>query len=231
MKRLIPSLIFTFFLATGLGAQQILVAPGFFDQVAAKYATVADYIADVEIISSGTTMTGILYFRAPNLIRIDFNRPAEQVLVSDGRTLQIFVPGSSVTLVQTLDGASGASNPGGLASAEGLSLLKRNYSIAYKTGPDPESLDAASAAGGSNEPVVKLLLRWRNTSEGFREIELAINSDQLIRRISGITADNRNVQITFSNIRINQNIPVSRFEYSSPSTSNNFNNFLFGTEN
>jgi len=52
----------------------------------------------------------------------------------------------------------------------------------------------------------------------------------MIRRITGVTLNNKTVELTLNNIRVNQNIPDARFEYDSPSSSNNFNNFLFGTD-
>lgn len=230
LRSFLASLVLAFLSLLSLQAQEIITAPAYFEQVSQNYTNIQDYIADIRMTSGNETMQGTLYYRLPNRLRIDFSSPVEQVLVSNGSILQVYVPRYNVTLVQTLDPLSSRS-PGGLATPEGLSLLRQNYSIAFKTGPDPVPLDDSDRPNMSQEPVVKLLLRWRNTNEGFREIELAINADLMIRRITGITLDNRTVEITFNNIRLNQNIPEARFEYESPSSSNNFNNFLFGTEN
>jgi outer membrane lipoprotein-sorting protein len=230
MKRILLFFLVFFVLLFPGYSQQIITAPVFFDQVAQNYSNIQDYIADIRLISGTESMRGTLYFRSPNLLRIDFSTPEDQVLVSNGSLLQVYVPRFNVILSQRLDPLS-ASSPGGLATPEGLALLRRNFSIAFRTGPDPEPLDEPNVAGGSSEPVVKLLLRWRNTNEGFREIELSITADQMIRRIIGITSDNRRVEMTFNDIRVNQNIPTQRFEFSSPGTANFFNNFLFGVEN
>ncbi len=230
MKHYFSLILLLFFFGFSGFPQQIITAPVFFDQVAQQYTDIEDYIADIRLVSGAENMAGTLYYKSPNLLRIDFVTPSEQVLVSDGSVLQVYVPRYNVNLMQRLDPLAGTS-PGGLATAEGLALLRRNYSIAFKTGPDPVPLDDPSVPNGSSEPVVKLLLRWRNTNEGFREIELAVTADQLIRRITGITLDNRTVELTLNNIRTNQNIPNARFEYTSPSSSNRFNNFLFGADN
>ncbi len=170
-----------------------------------------------------TLMSGFIYYKNPNLIRIDFVEPQEQVLVSDGNLLQVYVPDYNVTLTQRLKNQI---NPGGFASGEGLSLLRRNYQIAFKNSPEPQPLDNS----GTGEPVYKLFLTWRNTTQGFREIEISVTPELYIRRMSAITADRRQVQFTFKDIRTNQNIPDARFEYDSPASSNNFGNFLYGAE-
>jgi outer membrane lipoprotein-sorting protein len=110
-----------------------------------------------------------------------------------------------------------------LATAQGLTLLRRNYISAFVTGPDPVSLET-----GSNEMVVKLRLSRRSVSEGFREIIVDINPDSLlIRRIEGRTIADSLVRFDFFDIKINQGIPEQRFIYDSPASANNYNNFLF----
>jgi outer membrane lipoprotein-sorting protein len=212
-----------------ISAQQIITAPMYFDQVAANYQNLQDYVAELNLEVESETMAGVVFYKQPDKLRIDFTEPEEQVLVSDGRLLQIYVPRYDVTLVQTLDPLN-TSSPGGIATAQGLDLLRRNYSIAFLDSPNPVPLDNLEEnPRGSSELVVKLQLQWRNSNEGFREIELSIDSDQMIRRISALTGDRRKVILTFTNIRTNQNIPDARFQYESPSSSNNYNNFLFGT--
>jgi len=110
-----------------------------------------------------------------------------------------------------------------MASAQGLTLLRRNYVPSYDTGPNPVPLEA-----NSRENVVKLRLTRRSLSEGFREIILSINPDtRLIRRIEGRTIAEGDVRFDFTNIRINVGIPEQRFIYDAPPSANLYNNFLF----
>ena len=67
-------------------------------------------------------------------------------------------------------------------SLEGLYYLRNNYSISYLVGPQAVPLD-----NFSEELVVKLKLSSRSTSEGFRQLEIAIDRGNLIRRVSGLT--------------------------------------------
>ncbi len=210
-------LVFCCFFPGFLIAQEIQTAVQFFDQVSEKYEYIQDYEADIVITQPENVLEGIIYYKNPNRIRINFSDPEDQVIVSDGRLLTVYLPGQSVTLTQNL--ARGSSE------AAGLRLFKQGYSIAYQESPDYVPLDE-----GSREEVVKLNLVWKTTDEGFRQIEMAIGRNGMIRRIKGITKDFDEIQIDLMNIKVNQNIPDARFDYDSPPSSYVINNFIFPDE-
>jgi outer membrane lipoprotein-sorting protein len=230
--------IFLFFGVVVLAAplsfsQDIRTAPEFFATVAERYSSISDYIAEVEMTMPEQSLTGTLFYRRPNLIRIDFAEPEDQVLVSDGETLKVYIPEYNVVLQQALTGA-GENAVAGLASSDGLKLMRENYSIAYLDSPDPVPLDdpedgesADTAGGESSQMVTKLRLTWRSTSEGFRQLILSIDEDRLIRRIVGVTVGYEEIQIDFLDVRLNQNIPTARFDYEAPASANLFSDFLF----
>lgn len=223
-SRLILLLVFiinTGFLAEG---QEILTAENFFDRISAQYGEVKDYIAQVSITAEKEVMEGTLFYKIPNLLRIDFSNPEEQVLVTDGKKLTLYIPQYRVVMSQTLKRRSSAAIAS-MASRQGLILLKRNYSIAYLNSPSPVPLDEKS-----KELVTKLKLTWKSSDEGFRELILSVNSEGLIRRIEGITVGYQKIVFDFKNIRVNQNIPESRFRYDPPASANVIENFLFDPE-
>lgn len=217
------STIYIFYLAlfslvfSPLAAQEILTAVEFFDQVSEKYEYIQDYEADVIITQPENVLAGILFYKNPGRLRINFEEPADQVIVSDGRLLTVYLPSQSVTLNQDLTRGSG--------EPQGLRLFKQGYSIAYQETPDYVPLDE-----NSSEEVIKLNLVWRTTDEGFRQIEMAVGRNGLIRRLKGITKDFDEIQIDLENIKINQSIPDARFEYESPPSSYVINNFIFPDE-
>lgn len=213
-------------LAISLPAQQIQTATAFFDQVSQRYGEVEDYIADLTVDSEQSTLRGSLEYRIPNQIRIDFEEPVGQVMVSDGENLQVYIPQYNVVLQQSLRRRSEA-DLATLANEQGLNLLRENYSIAFLDTPDPVRLDENDE---TSELVTKLRLNWRTTDQGFRQLIISIDADLLIRRIVGVTANYEEVQFDFEDLRINQGIPDTRFEYEAPSSANNFNNFLFESE-
>lgn len=217
-------MIIIIFCGFSLSSQEILTAGRYLEQVSDKYGTIRTYVARINIQSGGTSMAGTVYAMMPNFLRIDFSFPAGQVILYDGESLMIFLPGERAILNQPAAKNQGGAN---IATARGLNLLRRNYVPAFVVGPAPVPIDP-----GSNEMVVKLKLARRSTGEGFTEIILDISPDtQLIRRITGKTITDATVRFDFSGVSLNTGIPERLFVFESPPASNMYNNFLLrGTD-
>jgi outer membrane lipoprotein-sorting protein len=218
--------IFAFFFLIpvyNINAQEIVTADSYLGTVSDRYVNVKDYEALITIRSGSSDMTGQLSFLNPSFLRIDFSRPAEQVICFNGEQLTVYLPDYRVVLNQEISGRSSAAAGASLASAQGLTLLRRSYIPSFISGPDPIPLDESS-----REMVVKLRLTRRTVSEGYREIILSVDPNTLlIRRIEGRTIADALVRFDFSNIRTNLGIPPGRFIYDSPASANVVNNFLF----
>jgi outer membrane lipoprotein-sorting protein len=209
-----------------LFGQEIITAEAYLKMVSENYTAIRDYEASITIRSGNSDMIGNVSYLQPCFMRIDFSRPAEQVIVFNGDALIIYLPEYRAVLNQDIKRKPGASGAN-LASAQGLSLLMRNYVSSFVTGPNPEPLD-----GNSGERVIKLRLTRRTTSEGFREIILSINpTTKLIRRVEGRTIGEGELRFDFTNIRTNVGIPEARFAYDTPPSANMYNNFLFRDTN
>jgi len=205
-----------------LAAQEIMTAGRYLDQVSERYSTIRTYIAKINIVSGGTNMAGTVYAMMPNFLRIEFSSPAEQVILYDGESLMVFLPGERAILNQSVTG--GGAN---IATARGLNLLKRNYVPAFVVGPSPVPIEP-----GSSEMVIKLKLARRSAGEGFTEIIMDVSPDtQLIRRITGRTITDTTVRFDFYGVSLNTGIPERLFMFQSPPASNMYNNFLLrGTD-
>lgn len=205
-----------------LAAQNITTAADFFKGVSEYYGTIRDYEADMDITAGRSRMQGKVSFKRPNLLRIDFTNPQEQVILFNGDMLTIHLPGISSNLKQSVPSSSDQAGMN-LATPQGLALMSRYYSVAYEVGQDPVPLSESNP-----EQVVKLVLYPRNSSEGFRRIRLAITpSTKLIRQVEAQTLQGQTFVFYFYNYALNQSIPDQRFVYDAPSDANNFNNFLF----
>ncbi len=209
----------------------ILTAADFFESVSANFAVIENYEADmnIRIGEDADEMESRVSFKQPNLLRIDFSKPATQAIVFNGNQLTIFLPSSNVILNQTVQSQGSSTDGMSLVTPEGLSLMKRYYSITYETGQDPVPLDPeAVGTPEAEEMVVKLVLTRRNTTEGFRTIKLAISPDSLlIRRVEAESVEGTIFIFDFSNYALNQNIPDMRFLFDMPSAGSTFNDFLF----
>lgn len=218
-----PAILFLFLGIAAVHAQEMLTADQFFAKLAERYASVNDYQAAVQISAGRQPMTGTLWFKSPALLRIDFSQPADQVIVFDGKTLVVYLPQYRAVLKQDAGDQASSLGAASLASREGLSLLRRNYTIGWEKSPSPEPLDP-----GSPEQVYRLMLSRRSVSEGFKNIRLSISIDSmLIRRLEGWTISNDKISFDFIDIHLNRGIQDSRFAYDPPASANVYNNFLF----
>ncbi len=209
---------FFIFSFTSISAQGITTASDFFKSVSDHYATISDYEADVDISVNGSQMSGKVSFKRPEMLRIDFTEPAEQVFLFNGDDLTIYLPGASAILEQSVS-SSGAS----AATPQGLNLLRRYYTVAYETGQDAVPLE-----DGSDEMVVNLIFYRRSASEAFSEIKISVESSTLlVRRVIATTPQNETFTFDFYNYKLNTNMNDQRFIYEPPSSANEYNNFLF----
>jgi len=204
--------------------ERIVTANEYLNFVSAQYGSIEDYEAKVTITKGKEKMSGIIYYKTPSLLRINFDNPKEQVLVVDKEKLVIYIPKYRVIMQQKLKKKGGVSGAG-MASREGLRILKRNYIVSYLESPDFVPLDE-----GSTEMVKKLKFVWRTADEGFRQLIMSVGEDNLIRRMVCVTADYTEMQFDFTDIKTNEGIPDTRFEYDSPASANVFENFLFEAE-
>lgn len=223
MKAL-PSIVLAALLAAAPAmAQDILTASDFFKGVSERYAAIKDYEATVEVKAGDQLMAGAVIYKAPSLMRMDFSEPASQVIVYDGQQLTIYVPELRAVLTQQTSATATAA----AATGEGLRMLGRNYSVAYETGPTPTPLP-----GSEEENVIRLVLSRLTVAEGFRTITLSITPEtRLIRRMEGVTLAGDLISYDFKAIKLDQDIPGTRFIYDSPASANMYNNFLFSSDN
>ena len=218
MKKTFIALFMLF--SASLFAQSITTASAYFKTISEYYATLKDYEVNFEIKVERQETAGRLSFKAPDLLRLDYTNPEEQVICYNGDTLTVYLPDSDAVLQQSITSDTGAE---ALTTPQGLSLLSRYYTIAYETGQNAEPLE-----DGSDEMVVKFVLNRKSAAEAFRSISIAVSEQtKLIRRIEAVTPKGEVFLFDFFDYVLNQDITDQRFIYDAPSSANNYNNFLF----
>ena len=221
MKKRSVLFVAAFLISTTLWSQGITTASAYFKQISEYYGSLKDYEADFEIKIEKQETAGKLSYKAPDLLRMDYSTPENQVICFNGDMLTIYLPDSSAVLQQSITQENGSA--ASLSTPQGLSLLSRYYTVAYETGQTAEPLEK-----GSDEMVVKFILSKKSNTEAFKFIKIAVNEDtKLIRRIEAVTPKNETFIFNFFDYKVNQDISDARFIYDPPSSANNFNNFLF----
>ena len=197
-------------------------AEKFFGNLSASYGAVKDYEANLTITQGKAASRGRISYKSPLYLFIHFDDPANQVICFDGEKLTVYLPTAQVVLQQRYKKKS----PGqieAMATSQGLSLLQRNYSIAYLIGPAAVPLE-----DGSREMVVKLKLVARGATS-YSQLIISVK-DSLIRRVEGTQPGGEKVVMDFANIRTNQGVPDSRFVYDAPPYANVIQDWLFDPE-
>ena len=218
MKKIFIPLLMLF--SVSVFAQSITTASAYFKTISEYYSTIKDYEVNFEIKVDKQETAGRLSFKAPDLLRLDYTNPQEQVICFNGDTLTVYLPEKDAILQQNITSETGA---GALTTPQGLSLLSRYYTVAYETGQAAESLE-----DGSDEMVIKFILTRKSASEAFRYINIAVSEKtNLIRRIEAVTPKGEVIMFDFYDYVLNQDITDQRFIYDAPSSANNYNNFLF----
>lgn len=220
MKKITLFLISLF--SCSLFAQNITTASAYFKTVSEFYGTLKDYEVDFEITVEKEESAGRLSFKTPDLLRMDYKNPQEQVICFNGDLLTIYLPSSNAVLQQQVSPGS-STNAASLSTPQGLALMSRYYSVAYEIDQNAVPLEE-----NSDEMVVKFILTRKNATEAFRYINIAVNEQtKLIRRIEAVTPKGKSFIFNFYDYSLNQGISEQRFVYDAPSSANNYNNFLF----
>lgn len=220
MKKLLKKLFALVFISTcltSLSAEGVTTASAYFKSVSDYYASLSDYSVDFTLkITNLQAHKGTLTYKTPNFVRMDYTNPVDQVICFNGNNLTVYLPESSILLQQQAKTAASA-------TAQGLSLMSRYYTIAYEKGQSAVPLDK-----DSSEMVVKFVLTRKSGAESFEHINLAVSADtKLIRRIEAVTGDGKSYVFNFSEYKINQDIKDDFFLYTAPASANTLNNFLY----
>ena len=213
MKRNCFFIIIIFLISVSLcNAQEFITGNTFFSQVSDNFSTIMDYRATIEIRdteSGDLKMQGTVIYKRPNLLRIDFS--GGQVFISNNEKMLCYIPAYSFVLEQEFK----QDNQIIIETSKGLDYLDNNYSASFVESPNMVPLEE-----GSSEMVYKLNLF--SSHARFRELEVSIDSNMMIRRIITNT-----IIIEYKNIQINTNLVTQQFNYIPPSSVTVVEDFLY----
>ena len=99
MKKLLISFC-ALFVSTVLFAQNITTASAYFKTISEYDGTRKDYEVDFEIKIEKAESAGKLSFKAPNLVRMDYTNPPEQVICFNGDILTIYIKEPAEAVLQ-----------------------------------------------------------------------------------------------------------------------------------
>jgi outer membrane lipoprotein-sorting protein len=172
-----------------------------------KFQSIEDYTADFKWVNGDVHYQGAIKYKKPDKILLDFNEPKDQKIVSNGKVLYIYIPYLKVVCQQSLS-ESTESNILSTASETGLSKLLDDYSFSF--------YDTSSPQPFGNTRAYHMKLLQLKPKVGFKQMDLWVSENGIILQSNGTSPNGVKVSLTFSNIRLNEELPDYIFDFEVP---------------
>jgi outer membrane lipoprotein carrier protein len=182
-------------------------------QVMQTYEKMTSYQAGFNISTSdnGTVraMSGQNYYKAPGKIRFEFDNPAGNLIVSDGKTMWVYIrrlnaAGRQDLRIQKKD--ESGKNIFQDTAGPGVSRLFRKYHYRFDGADQPRKEDGVN--------VFVLLMDQREKTGGYQQIKLSIDAESyLIRKAVANDGQGKVTTLTFRGGQINPQLEGKLFQY------------------
>ncbi len=159
-----------------------------------KFDSITDLKADVtQKNNSNPNLSGKLYFKEKNNLRLEFGN---QIIVSDGKTSWNYNKQDKKVIISDYE-------------EKGAGLLSINY-LVYEY---PKECDLSLSSEGSK---TVLILKPKTKKNNSGEVKLVINKDNLIDKAVIINQAAGNMEVSFTNYKLNNNLSESLFTFTAP---------------
>jgi len=159
-----------------------------------KFDSITDLTADVAQKNNGqSNLTGKMYFKKENNIRLEVGN---QTIVADGKTSWNYNKKNKKVIISDYDEA-------------GSGLLSINY-LVYQY---PSECDLSLSTEGTSQ-ILNLIPKSKKNNLG--EVKLYISKENLIDKAVISNPASGTMEVSFSNYKLNQNLPDSKFSFTEP---------------
>ncbi len=179
-----------------------------------KFSNIKSYTAEFRISTVNnkktTNLRGNCFYKAPGKVRYDFKEPEGDAIVSDGKTLWIYIKRIGAVGKQDLElKKNNSSGPiFQAASAEGLNRLFRKYHYKF------ESINQPQVSPKDGKPYFVLALEQREKIGGYENMILFVDAETYLIK-KAVAADGRGKESTmeFTSIQLDTDIEDGVFNY------------------
>ncbi len=180
----------------------------------------ASFVITIKKMGKRKRQTGVIRYKASNRLLIQFYSPHGQKIVSNGKMMWIYIPSMNVVAEQDLKNSGGLFTTG---TKTGLKRLfsKYHYRFDSKKQPEPQK---------DGSKMYTLHLKQKESRSGYRTLKLWVSEDFLIRRARGETSSGKEVDIIFSKIKTDVNLPNGLFKFDVPARARVIKNPMIAEE-
>lgn len=176
--------------------------------VESTYASVSSLKADFVQVSRSASMgqetrqRGQVTLKRPRKMRWDFNQPDASSFVTDGATMWVYSSASNQVIVSPVSAGAG----GMTQLLDDLNQLDELFNVTIVDG-----------AGNAAKGTYVLDLVPKTPSSNFKKLRLTLTKKKYMPEAVLLTDtfDNQ-VELTFSQVRVNQDIPDAEFNFKAP---------------
>ncbi|MBN1497977.1 MAG: outer membrane lipoprotein carrier protein LolA [Spirochaetes bacterium] len=194
------------------------------DDIKKNFGSIDSYQANFSILTEKngktTRQTGTIKYKANNRLSIEFSQPYGQKIVSNGKTMWIYIPSMNVVAEQDLDPESGIFTAG---TRNGLNWLFSKYHYRFASKEQPEVQNDGTKR-------YTLILKQKESRSGYRKMKLWANERYFIVRAQGETSTGKKVDITFTDLKTNISMPNGIFKMDIPSQARVIKNPMISEE-
>ncbi len=230
-----------------LPQEELLSAKTLLEKLSESFKTnVRDLKAEITLSQGNSNSTGVLLFKNPQKVRIDFTDPANQVICSNGYELWVYIPYLNIVLHQDIlakerlksdedEDAQDNNKPNSNSEPEAEEKITTNPILLNPVGLDKFLTEYAIEYHETkekinykdNSKVYQLkLIRWRSSKHGFNVIYLTVQDNGIIRQVKGITAAYKQIKLDIDKIQLNTNISDLKFDYEPPAHTSTVDDFI-----
>ena len=166
----------------------------------------ANFNITAEKLGKKNIQKGVIKYKDSGKLLIEFYQPYGQKIISDGKSMWVYIPSMNVVAEQDLMNDAGIFSA---ASETGLKQLFRKYHYRFASKNQPQRMK-------DGDMKYTLLLRQKEKKSGYRKIKLWISEDFFIEKASGETSTGKKVDIVFSKIQTDVDLPNGIFKFDIP---------------
>ncbi|EQA46675.1 outer membrane lipoprotein carrier protein LolA [Leptospira broomii serovar Hurstbridge str. 5399] len=187
----------------------------------------ADFVIQTESNKKTRSMKGVCYYKKGGKIRYEFSDPAGDEIVSDGKTLWIFI--KRLNAVGKQDLTLNKSNKSGPIFAsvteEGLSRIFRKYHYKF------DSIEQPQISPKDNRKYFVLALEQREKIGGYETMTLYVDEENfLIKRAVASDGRGKTTTVEFSGWDRNADVEDGQFNFRPDGNAKIVNNPLVSEE-
>ncbi len=217
LRAIAPFLLILFVLCAYEGARaykfEFTTVSDIVKRVRQRFAGIKAYQADFHVSSEKlgkkTYQTGTVKYKSTNKMLVEYSQPAGQRIVASGNTMWIYIPSMNVVAEQDLKSQSDSLFSSNTRSGLQRLFSRYHYKFASRQQPEPQT---------DGTKRYTLMLQQKETRSGFRTLKLWISEDYLITKAAGETSTGKKVEIEFTNIRTDVDLPNGIFKFDIPAS-------------